>query len=66
VRIQAVTELSVAFWHRPNEMPENLLGRVFAMAADKNAEVQMAAKAALSNLAQLGSEKAGELLLKIQ
>jgi HEAT repeat protein len=66
VRIQAVTELSVAFWHRPNDIPERLLNKIQVLARENSPEVQMAAKAALSNLAQLGSEKAEQLLLKLQ
>lgn len=65
VRIQAVTELSVAFWHRPNEIPKRLLNQIIKRATEDNAQVQMAAKAALSNLAQLGSREAERLLATI-
>jgi len=64
VRIQSVTELSVAFWHRPKEIPEKLLDRILVLAREDTSEVQMAAKASLSNLAQLGSSAAEELLAR--
>jgi len=66
VRIQAVTELSVAFWHRPKEIPERLLSKILALATEDTDEVRMAAKASLSNLAQLGSAAAEKLLSDIQ
>jgi len=62
VRIQAVTELSVAFWHRPNDIPTRLLERFRDLACNDTADVRMAAKGSLSNLAQLGSAAAEELL----
>jgi HEAT repeat protein len=65
VRIQAVTELSVAFWHRPNELPKRLLERIVELTTGDVSEVRMAAKAALSNLAQLGSVEAEKLLPKL-
>jgi hypothetical protein len=61
-RIQAVTELSVAFWHRPNEIPERLLGKIGVLATEDTREVRMAARASLYNLAQLGSRKAERLI----
>jgi len=66
VRIQAVTELSVAFWHRPAEIPEKLLSKITAVATEDTDEVRMAARSSLSNLAQLGSLAAEELLSKIE
>jgi HEAT repeat protein len=66
VRIQSVTELSVAFWHRPNAIPERLLSRIVTLASEDSSEVKMAARASLSNLAQLGSKSAEELLTKLQ
>jgi HEAT repeat protein len=64
-RIQAVTELSVAFWHRPNQIPERLLQKILEVARNDTLDVKMAAKAALSNLAQLGSADAARLLSRL-
>jgi len=66
IRIQAVTELSVAFWHRPNQIPERLLKKILELAGNDTMDVKMAAKAALSNLAQLGSADAAQLLSHLQ
>jgi HEAT repeat protein len=62
VRIQAVTELAIAFWHRPNEIPERLLNKIGNLATEDTPEVRMAARASLSNLVQLGSTQAEDLV----
>ena len=66
IRVQAVTELSVAFWHRPTEISDRLLNVILGLATRDTEEVRMAAKASLSNLAQLGSKAAEKHLLNIQ
>lgn len=58
IRAQAVSELSVAFWHRPNHLSEDLFGTMVRLAEESSADVRRAAFAALSNLADLGCKAA--------
>jgi HEAT repeat protein len=58
LRAQAVAEMAVAFWHRPNEVPETVLQEMRALAKDPSEEVKTAALDALSDLAQLGCQGA--------
>jgi len=62
LRAQAVTEMAVAFWHRPNELPETVLHEVVALTRDPSGEVQMAAVDALSDLARLGCQAVEQYL----
>ena len=61
VRSQAILELSVAFWHRPNELPEPALTRIHALTRDKNAVVAESALSALQSLADVGCRRAERL-----
>lgn len=51
----AVSELGVAFWHCPNQVPEWVWDRMTTLLDDRAEEVREAAASALENLAQLGS-----------
>lgn len=56
---QTLTELSLAYWHRPNELPDELANRILTIArSSESRELVMSARAALSSLAQLGSKSA--------
>ncbi|MEE8348597.1 MAG: hypothetical protein V3R94_03435 [Acidobacteriota bacterium] len=61
-RAQAVTEMGVAFWHRPNEVPETVLQEIISLTEDPSEEVQTAALAVLSDLAKLGCQGAEQRL----
>lgn len=58
IRAQAVMELSVAYWHRPNDLPRETFEKIVALAEQRGAEVRSAALSALSNLANLGCRAA--------
>lgn len=62
LRAQAVRELAVAYWHRPNEVPETVFHAITVLAADDSDEVRGAALVALTDLAQLGCEAAEQYL----
>ena len=62
LRSLAVTELALAYWHRPNRISGTLLQQIFDLTADQSDEVAIAAHAGLNSLAQLGCRKA-ELLI---
>lgn len=62
VRCQALAELCVAFWHRPNEMPEEFLAVIENIARDESKALRTTALASLSSLAQLGCVRAQELI----
>ena len=62
LRAQAVRELAVAYWHRPNEVPETVFHAMTVLAGDDSDEVRGAALSALSDLAQLGCEAAEQYM----
>lgn len=62
LRAQAVAEMAVAFWHRPNEVPETVLQEILSLTKDPSAEVQKAALDSLSDLAKLGCQGAEQRL----
>lgn len=62
LREQAVTELGVAFWHKPLAIPDAVFEAFQAKLTDPEPEVRAAAEAALLNLAELGCGRAGRLL----
>ena len=62
LRAQAVTEMGVAFWHRPSEVPETVLQEIISLTRDPSEEVQTAALAALADLAKLGCQGAKQYL----
>jgi HEAT repeat protein len=61
LRCLALSELAVAYWHRPNEIEESTLDRIYALTTDRNAVVAESAVAALQNLADVGCRRAEEL-----
>jgi HEAT repeat protein len=63
LRCLALSELAVAYWHRPNEIAESTLDRIYALTTDRNAVVAESAVAALQNLADVGCKRAEELFL---
>jgi HEAT repeat protein len=55
---QAVTELSVAYWHRAHQVPDTVLRVMYKMTQAGADEVRKAAVTALSTLANLGCRRA--------
>jgi hypothetical protein len=64
LRALAISELSVAFWHRPNELPESYLRRIHELTKDQNAPVAESALSALQSLADVGCRSAEKLFAK--
>jgi HEAT repeat protein len=62
LRAQAVQELAVAYWHRPNEVPETVFHVMTVLVGDGSDEVRGAALAALSDLAHLGCQAAEQFI----
>ncbi len=58
VRAQAIMELSVAYWHRPNKIPSRILDRICESARDVDRVVSESAVAALRSLADVGCRRA--------
>ena len=54
----SVSEISVAFWHRPNEIEESILARICELMSDHNSVVAESALAALQSLADVGCRSA--------
>ncbi|NWG12022.1 MAG: hypothetical protein HXY20_00630 [Acidobacteria bacterium] len=61
LRARAVSELSVAYWHRPNELPEEILVRICELTRDTSRTVTESALAALQSLADVGCRLAEQL-----
>jgi len=61
LRAQALSELAVAYWHRPNEIEDSTLGRIYELTTDKNTLVAESAVAALQSLADVGCLRAEKL-----
>jgi hypothetical protein len=57
----ALSEISVAFWHRPNDIDESILARVCELTSNGNALVAESALAALQSLADVGCRSAEKL-----
>lgn len=58
LRAQAISELSVAYWHRPNKIPSRVLSRICESARDRDSSVSESAIAALQSLADVGCRRA--------
>jgi HEAT repeat protein len=58
IQAQALSELSVAYWHRPNEIDERTLERIYELTTHHDALVAESALAALQNLADVGCRRA--------
>jgi hypothetical protein len=50
----AISELAVAYWHRPTAVPDTVLHEIISTARQGSGEKRKAALSALSNLADLG------------
>jgi HEAT repeat protein len=61
LRAQALSELAVAYWHRPNEIADSTLNRIYELTRDKSAIVAESAVAALQSLADVGCRRAEKL-----
>ncbi len=61
VKAQAISELSVAYWHRPNEIGEATLDLIYELTKDDNSAVAESALAALQSLADVGCRRAEKL-----
>ncbi len=64
LQAQALSELSVAYWHRPNEVAEDTLHRMYILTRDRNPLVAESALAALQSLADVGCRRAERLFAK--
>jgi HEAT repeat protein len=58
IQAQALSELSVAYWHRPNEVEDSTLERIYALTSHPEIVVAESAIAALQNLADVGCHRA--------
>jgi HEAT repeat protein len=58
LRAQAIMELSVAYWHRPNKIPARVLDRLCESTRDQDTVVSESAIAALRSLADVGCRRA--------
>ncbi|HYK89074.1 MAG TPA: HEAT repeat domain-containing protein [Acidobacteriota bacterium] len=61
VQAQAISELSVAYWHRPNEIEDSTLDLIYELTKDSNSTVAESALAALQSLADVGCRRAEKL-----
>jgi len=62
LRAHAVNELAVAFWHRPNDLPDTVLQQMLSLTRDGAQTVRNAAFWSLSDLADLGCSGARQHL----
>jgi len=58
IQAQALSELSVAYWHRPNDIEDSILEKIYQLTTHPNANVADSALAALQNLADVGCRRA--------
>jgi HEAT repeat protein len=58
IQAQALSELSVAYWHRPNEVSSSTLEKIVELTRHPEAMVAESALAALQNLADVGCLRA--------
>ncbi len=58
IQAQALSELSVAYWHRPNEVEDSTLQKIYELTTHHEAIVAESALAALQNLADVGCRRA--------
>ena len=61
IQAQALEELSVAYWHRPNEIADATLARICELTQDQNPAVAGSAVEALQSLADVGCKRAESL-----
>ncbi len=58
LRAQALSELAVAYWHRPNDIEDATLRRIYELTRDRSSLVSESAIAALQSLADVGCRRA--------
>jgi HEAT repeat protein len=58
IKSQALSEISVAYWHRPNEIDDATLEKIFSLTTHPESIVAESALAALQNLADVGCKRA--------
>jgi HEAT repeat protein len=58
IKSQALSEISVAYWHRPNEVDDSTLDKIYALTTHPETLVADSALAALQNLADVGCKRA--------
>jgi len=64
IQVLALAELSGAYWHRPNDISDEVLEDIRNLTASDNSAVAEAALAALQNLADVGCARAEALFRK--
>jgi len=58
IQAQALSELSVAYWHRPNDIEDSTLEKIYELTTHNESIVAESALAALQNLADVGCSRA--------
>ena len=58
IKAQALSEISVAYWHRPNDVDDSTLDKIYELTTHPDAIVADSALAALQNLADVGCRRA--------
>jgi len=58
IQAQAISEWGVAYWHRPNEVPDSMLEEIYELTKHRDAIVAESALSALQNLADVGCSRA--------
>jgi HEAT repeat protein len=58
IQALALSELSVAYWHRPNEVEDSTLEKIYRLTSHSESIVSESAIAALQNLADVGCKRA--------
>jgi len=58
IKAQALEEISVAYWHRPNDVSDSTLEKIYALASHSEPIVSESAISALQNLADVGCKRA--------
>jgi HEAT repeat protein len=58
IQAQALSELSVAYWHRPNDVKDSTLEKIYELTKHPEPLVAESALAALQNLADVGCRRA--------
>lgn len=59
-QVDALCELAVAYWHRPNQIPDSLLLQMYRLAREGRGQIRQAALSSLRSLADLGCRQAEE------
>lgn len=60
IRALAVSELSVCYWHRPNEVADGTIQKIYDLTSARETVVAESALSALQNLADVGCRRAEE------